>query len=244
MTLTRTVRLFESNSYQPTAEARVVEVVDQGIYLDQTIFYAESGGQPGDTGVLTSSDGKRIEISDTVYTDDKQRILHKTAPASPDVRPGDRVEAAIDWERRYRHMQMHSVLHLVCGLVDAPVTGCAIHADRGRLDFDLPDNTLDKTSLTDSINELIARNLPVETLNLQESEIDLHRPLARTVGVAPPRDDSSLRMIKIPGVDIQPCGGTHVAKTGEIEEVLVTKIEKKSRHNRRVTISFAKTMTP
>jgi misacylated tRNA(Ala) deacylase len=240
MTVTRTIRLFESDSYQRVAEAQVVEVVEEGIYLDRTIFYAESGGQPGDTGVLTTADAKAVQVHDAVYTDDKQRILHKTARAA-DVRPGDRVQAAIDWERRYRHMQMHSLLHLVCGLVDAPVTGCAIHADRGRLDFDLPDNTLDKTSLTDTINELIARNLPVEALNLQESEIDLHRPLARTVGVAPPRDDTSLRMIKIPGVDIQPCGGTHVAKTGEIEEVLVTKIEKKSRHNRRVTISFAKT---
>jgi Ser-tRNA(Ala) deacylase AlaX len=151
------------------------------------------------------------------------------------------VRAEIDWDRRYRHMQMHSVLHLVCGLVAAPVTGCAIYTDRGRLDFDLPENTLDKAALTDSINDLITRDLKLAVLNLGRDEVDFYRDRVRTADVSPPLAGSSLRMIEIPGVDLQPCGGTHVASTGEIGAVLVSKIEKKSRHNRRVTISFAET---
>lgn len=239
MTVIRTMRQFECDSYRRETEARVVAVTDDGVYLDQTVFYAESGGQPGDTGVLTTKDGRVIAVIDAVYTDDKSRILHKTADASPTLQEGDLVRAEIEWSRRYRHMQMHSVLHLVCGLVAEPVTGCAIHADRGRLDFDLPENTLDKAALTDAINELIARNLKLNVLDLGQDEIDIYRNRVRTVDVSPPLDGSSLRMIEIPGVDLQPCGGTHIASTGEIGAVVVSKIEKKSRHNRRVTIAFA-----
>ena len=240
MTLpTATVRLFEADSYLAEAEARIVSVSERGLCLDQTLFYADSGGQPGDSGVFVTEDGQAIDIVDTTYVPGRITILHKPKAIALDALEGRTVKMKIDWDRRYRHMQMHTCLHILSGLVNAPVTGCAIHTDHARLDFDLEENTLDKAALTEQVNEIIQRNVPVEVQNWAMSEVRARSELVRTALVAPPELGNTMRIVQIAGVDIQPCGGTHVRSTGEISTVFVRKIEKKSRRNRRVTLAFA-----
>jgi misacylated tRNA(Ala) deacylase len=233
-----TVRLFETDAYLTEAEGCIVSVSEQGIRMDQTLFYATSGGQPGDIGQLILQDSEPIEIAEATYAPGRITILHapKALPKAP--LEGRRVRMKIDWERRYRHMQMHTCLHILCSLIDAPITGCAIHADHARLDFDLEENTLDKTELTGRLNDIIKRDVPVEVTHWPLSEVRARPGLVRTAMVAPPESGDTMRIVQIVGVDVQPCGGTHVHSTGEIGKVFVRKIEKKSRRNRRVTVAF------
>jgi misacylated tRNA(Ala) deacylase len=233
-----TVRLFETDAYLKAAEGKIVSVSDQGIRLDRTLFYADSGGQPGDTGCLELNDGQAIEITDVNYAAGRITIVHSPGSAQPSHLEGQPVRMKIDWERRYRHMQMHTCLHILCSLIDAPITGCAIHADHARLDFDLEQNTLDKIELTARINEIIQKDVPIEILNWPISEVRARPGLVRTAFAAPPEIGDTMRIVQILGVDIQPCGGTHVRSTGEIGKVFIRKIEKKSRRNRRVTVAF------
>jgi misacylated tRNA(Ala) deacylase len=233
-----TVRLFETDAYLKESEGMIVSVSDQGIRLDRTLFYADSGGQPGDTGSLQLGDDQSIEIVDTNYAPGRITIVHTPKSPPSSALEGQSVRMKIDWERRYRHMQMHTSLHILCSLIDAPITGCAIHADHARLDFDLEQNTLDKAALTDRMNEIIQKDLPVEILNWPISEVRAKPGMVRTAFVAPPEIGDTMRIVQILGVDIQPCGGTHVRSTGEIGKIFVRKIEKKSRRNRRVTVAF------
>lgn len=233
-----TVRLFEADAYLTEADAQVVSASEEGIRLDRTLFYAGSGGQPGDSGSLVLDDGEAIAIADANYAPGRLTIVHTPQSDRPALAPGRPVTMKIDWQRRYRHMQMHTCLHILCSLVDAPITGCAIHADHARLDFDLEENTLDKAELTQRINDIIKQDAPVEVLHWPTSEVRARPGLVRTAMVAPPDTGDTMRIIQIRGVDIQPCGGTHVRSTGEIGKVFVRKIEKKSRRNRRVTIAF------
>jgi misacylated tRNA(Ala) deacylase len=232
-----TIKLFEADAYLTEAEGRVVSASDEGIRLDQTLFYAESGGQPGDCGLLVPDDGEAMEITGTNYAPGRITILH-TPKSVLRLSEGQPVKMKIDWERRFRHMQMHTCLHIVCSLVDAPVTGCAIHADHARIDFDLEENTLDKSELTGRINEVIKSDVPIEVQHWPISEVRARPGLVRTAMVGPPEIGDTMRIVQILGVDIQPCGGTHVRSTGEIGRVFVRKIEKKSRRNRRVTVAF------
>jgi misacylated tRNA(Ala) deacylase len=237
-----TIRLFDSDAYLKEAEAKIVSASGNDIKLDQTLFYADSGGQPGDTGLIMLDDGPTIEIADANYAPGRLTILHtaKSIPLSEGrALEGRAVRMKIDWERRYLHMQMHTCLHILSSLIDAPITGCAIHADHARLDFDLEENTLDKAELTDRVNEIRLRDIPIQVLHMPASEVRATAGLVRTVFAAPPDMGDTMRLVQIPGVDIQACGGTHVRSTGEIREVFVRKIEKKSRHNRRVTVAFA-----
>jgi misacylated tRNA(Ala) deacylase len=233
-----TIKLFEADAYLSEAEGRVVSASDEGIRLDQTLFYAESGGQPGDCGLLMSDDGEVMEITSTTYAPGRITILHTPKSTPPHLSEGQPVKMKIDWERRFRHMQMHTCLHILCSLVDAPVTGCAIHADHARIDFDLEENTLDKAELTGRINEIIKRDVPIEVEHWPISEVRARPGLVRTAMVAPPEIGDTMRIVQISGVDIQPCGGTHVRATAEIGKVFVRKIEKKRRRNRRVTVAF------
>jgi misacylated tRNA(Ala) deacylase len=236
-----TIKLFEADAYLAEAEGRVVSASDEGIRLDQTLFYAESGGQPGDCGVLVPDGSEATEITSTTYAPGRITILHTPKSVHPRLAEGQPVKMKIDWERRFRHMQMHTCLHILCSLVDAPVTGCAIHTDHARIDFDLEENTLDKAALTGRINEIIQRDVPVEVEHWPISEVRARPGLVRTAMVAPPEIGDTMRIVQIRGVDIQPCGGTHVRSTGEIGKVFVRKIEKKSRRNRRVTVAFGET---
>jgi misacylated tRNA(Ala) deacylase len=235
----QTIRLFEDDAYLTEAEGQVLSVSDRGIRLDRTLFYADSGGQPGDSGTLTLADGQVVEIAEANYAPGRITIVHTPTSVLPSSFEGQTIKMKIDWDRRYRHMQLHTCLHILSSFVDAPITGCAIHADHARLDFDLEENTLDKAELTDRINEVINRNIATEVLHWPLSKARATPGLVRTASVAPPEMGDTLRIVQIPGVDIQACGGTHVRSTGEIGEIVVRRIEKKSRRNRRVSVAFA-----
>ncbi|ANJ73035.1 alanyl-tRNA editing protein [Ralstonia insidiosa] len=236
-----TLKRFDEDAYRVTCDATVVAVHPEGIELDQTVFYARSGGQAGDTGVLTLGDGQTIAIADTVYSPDRQTVLHVPAEGADLtlLASGTPVTAAIDWDRRHRLMRLHTCLHLLGSLIPVPVTGCGISPDSGRIDFDLPESTLDRDTLTTQLNELIGRNTPVRIDLITPEELAAQPELVRTIGAAPPVGAGAIRIIHIDGIDRQPCGGTHVRATGEIGRVVVTKIEKKSRQNRRVAVAFA-----
>ncbi|MFY2641729.1 alanyl-tRNA editing protein [Achromobacter insuavis] len=234
-----TLKRFDDAPYEQQCEATVIAVGADGVELDQTLCYARSGGQAGDSGTLTLADGRALPVADTVYADDRRRILHVLAEGTATPQVGDRVTVRIDWPRRHRLMRLHTCLHLLGSLVPAPVTGCSISPDSARIDFDLPESTLDKADLTERLNALIQARTDVTVNTITPEELAAQPDLVRTVGAAPPGGTARIRIIEIPGVDRQPCGGTHVANTGEIGPVTVTKIEKKSRTNRRVVVAFA-----
>lgn len=229
-----TEELFRADAYLQTCAARVVAVSSEGIVLDRTVFYPEGGGQPGDTGLLEAADGATIAIVDTRKSSDG--ILHVPAPgALPAI--GDAVTATIDWDRRHAHMRMHTCLHLLCALIPAPVTGGSIARDRGRLDFDLAEG-LDKPALEAALKALISADHPVGSHYITDAELEASPALVRTLAVAPPRGEGRVRLVSVEGVDLQPCGGTHVARTGEIGAVALGKFENKGKHNRRVNVLF------
>ncbi|WP_063585277.1 alanyl-tRNA editing protein [Achromobacter ruhlandii] len=234
-----TLKRFDDAPYEQQCEATVIAVGADGVELDQTLCYARSGGQAGDSGTLTLADGRALPVADTLYADDRRRILHVLAEGAAAPQVGDRVTVRIDWPRRHRLMRLHTCLHLLGSLVPAPVTGCSISPDSARIDFDLPESTLDKADLTERLNALIQARTDVTVNTITPEELAAQPDLVRTVGAAPPGGAARIRIIEIPGVDRQPCGGTHVANTGEIGPVTVTKIEKKSRTNRRVVVAFA-----
>lgn len=230
--------LFDDEPYQHTFTARVRAVSEQGVALEQTLFYPTGGGQPGDQGTLFLADGTSTMVLTTERDPLLRTLIWHQLENPTAFKVGQEVQGCLDWDRRYQHMRMHTCLHLLCSIIDAPVTGCSIGADKGRLDFDLPESTLDKEQITLSLNELIAAALDVRTHMLPVSEYQNQPELNRT-RIAPPTSQGTVRVIDIPGVDIQPCGGTHVGNTREIGAVVCDKIEKKSRHNRRVTVRFA-----
>ena len=234
-----TERLYETDAYAQECEAQVVAVSDAGIVLDRTVFYARGGGQPGDTGRLIIADGEEIAVTDTLKNSDSDN-LHVLAAdlSSLPLRVGDRVTAVIDWERRYQHMRMHTCLHLLCALIDAPVTGGNLGSEKGRLDFDLPDASPDKSLLTEKLNALISADTRTELQWITDEELAAQPELVKTLSVQPPTGVGLVRLLKIDGVDLQPCGGTHVKQTGEIGPVRISKIEKKSRLNRRISVVF------
>lgn len=234
-----TLKRFDDDAYLDHCQATVVAVSEAGIELDQTVCYARSGGQAGDTGTLATADGRVVTLTETVYADDRTRILHVPAPGMPALQPGDRVEVRIDWARRHRLMRLHTCLHLLGSVIPVPVTGCGISPDAARIDFDLPESTLDKADLTARLNALIDARTPVGIDRITPEQLAAQPDLVRTIGAAPPAGTAHIRIVDIPGVDRQPCGGTHVANTGEIGAMVVTKIEKKSRTNRRVVVNFA-----
>ena len=233
-----TEEVFRQDAYAQSCEALVTAVDDAGVRLDRTVFYPLGGGQPGDSGELVLHDGTAIRIVDTRKGATPDEIVHvPETPADPAL-VGSGVTARIDWDRRHRLMRIHTCLHLLCSLIPAPVTGGSIRDGSGRLDFDLPESTLDKQDLTTRLNRLVAEDHPVNPRWISEEELDANPSLVRTMSVAPPRGRGSVRLLDVEGVDLQPCGGTHVASTGEIGRVRVTKIEKKGRQNRRVVVAF------
>ena len=233
-----TEEVFRQDAYAQSCQACMTAVDEAGIRLDRTVFYPLGGGQPGDTGTLSLEDGTVVRIVDTRKGEAAGEIVHvPDGPVDP-ARAGSQVVARIDWDRRHRLMRMHSCLHLLCSLIAAPVTGGSIRDGSGRLDFDLPESTLDKADLTERLNRLVAEDHPVTSRWIDEAELDANPSLVRTMSVAPPRGQGSVRVLEIAGVDLQPCGGTHVVSTGEIGPVRVTKIEKKGRQNRRVSVAL------
>lgn len=233
-----TEEIFRSDAYARSCEAVVTAVDGRGIRLDRTVFYPMGGGQPGDTGILRLAGGEGVAIVDTVKDGESGEHLHVPAPGALALGVGDKVTAEIDWQRRYRLMRMHTCLHLLCAVVKGGVTGGSVGEARGRLDFDLPDRTLDKDAITAELNRLIAENHRLEAKWISEQELAVNPDLVRTMSVKPPTGQGRVRLIDVAGVDLQPCGGTHVKATGEVGRVRVAKIESKGRHNRRINVMF------
>ncbi len=229
--------LYREDSYLKSCEATVTSVTELGIETDQTVFYPLGGGQLGDTGKLTLADGTEITITDTRKDRESGQEYHVVEdPAAVNV--GDKVTLTLDWERRYSLMRFHSCLHMLCSLIDAPVTSGSIQVDRARLDFDLQD-PIDKEPITAALNELVERDIPMSSRYITDAELDAQPELVRTMSVQPPRNaQGTIRLVEFEGVDLQPCGGTHVASTAEIGRVLIKKVEKKGKQNRRITLVF------
>jgi misacylated tRNA(Ala) deacylase len=237
-----TEELFREDARLVRCEALVVAVDERGIRLDRTVFYPLGGGQAGDAGTLTTAAGRVIAIADTRKGGEPGEIVHVPAPdaALGGLAAGYTVTAEIDWARRHRHMRFHTATHLLCALVPHPVDGCSITADYARLDFHMTD-PLDKEALTAGIARYVAAAHPVSHRWISEDELDANPGLVRSMSVQPPRGLGRVRVMEVEGVDLQPCGGTHVSNTSEIGAVIVTKIEKKSAKTRRVVLGFAAT---
>ena len=236
-----TEELFREDAALPACEATVLACDETGIVLDRTVFYPLGGGQAGDAGTLTAASGAVLPIADTRKHPARPGDIAHVPAAGADLAafaPGTRVAAAIDTERRRAHMRFHTATHLLCALVPHPVDGCSITAGYARLDFHM-NEPLDKEALTAGIARLVAESHPVRHRWITEAELDANPQLVRSMSVQPPRGQGRVRVLEIEGVDLQPCGGTHVANTAEIGAVVVTKIEKKSAMTRRVVLGFA-----
>ncbi len=236
-----TEELFREDATLRDCSARVLAFADGAVILDRTVFYPLGGGQAGDAGALMLDDGRRVAVVDTRKSKEHPgAVLHLLAPGTDAsmLLPGTPVTAQIDWARRFRHMRFHTTTHLLCALVPHAVDGCSITADYARLDFHMSE-PLDKEALTAGIARLVAEAHPVRHRWISEAELDANPGLVRSMSVQPPRGLGRIRVLEIDGVDIQPCGGTHVGNTAEIGAVVVTKIEKKSAMTRRVVLGLA-----
>lgn len=242
-----TKHLFIEDAYLSTAEGVVTAIHENGaIELDQTNFYATSGGQPGDTGFFERSDGSKIDITNTVCGETKQDILHLPAEDAAKPEIGEKLTLHIDWERRYKLMRMHTACHLLSVICPYPVTGAAVSDKDSRVDFDMSGleeekAALNKVDITNKLQEMIAANDPVYTQWITEAELDANPDLVKSKNVRPPRGLGKIRLVCIgneASVDSQPCGGTHVSETQEVGAIHIGKIENKGRENKRFRIRF------
>src|SRR5262252_9412518 len=231
--------LFRDDAYLKAATARVAAVHERGIELDRTIFYPLGGGQQGDAGAWVRENGQRIIIADTRKGEAIDSVVHVPAPGMPQPEPGELLALEIDWERRYALMRLHTALHVMSCVVVAPVTGGNIASDKARLDFDIEMSLLDGERIERETNALIGRGIATETVWITDQELDERPELVKTMSVQPPRGAGRVRLLKIPGIDLQPCGGTHVRNIAEIGGIRVLKIRSEGRRNRRVEIALA-----
>ena len=230
--------LFRDDSYRAETEAVVLASEPRGIALDRTVFYPQGGGQSGDKGTLMLEDGTAIPIVTTIYDSDRATILHVPTEGAALPRPGARVIARIDWDLRYKRMRAHTALHLLSVVAPYPVTGGSVGDADGRLDFDSGEAALDKADIESRLNALIALDAAVSQSWIADAELEANPGLIKTMSVKPPMGTGRVRLIAIEGLDLQPCGGTHVKRTGEIGRASVTGIEKKGKINRRVRIAL------
>lgn len=229
--------LFRDDAYATEFEAEIISAAPGHVVLDRTLFYPEGGGQPGDTGVLLLPDGRELKVTDTKKGEQPGTVAHLLADAAVELAPGTRLAGRIDWDRRHRLMRMHTCLHLLSAVIIAPVTGGAVGDGYGRLDFDLPESP-DQAEVQQKLDALIRRDAPVSFRWITDAELDAQPELVKTLSVQPPRGAGKVRLVQVEGIDLQPCGGTHVARIGEIGQVLITKVEKKGKQNRRVRLEF------
>jgi len=232
--------LFRDDPYQTGADCRIIaHTPEGGLIVDRSIFYATGGGQPGDSGMLDWAGG-RLPIATAIKVDGGIALLPAEPLAMPPV--GAEARQVLDWTRRHRHMRVHTALHLLSVVIPLPVTGGAIAQDKGRLDFDMPDPPGDVAAIEGILNSLIDRDLPVTEDWITDSELEANPGLVKTMSVRPPVGQGRVRLIRIGQgagqIDLQPCGGTHVARTGEIGRVEIGRIEKKGRQNRRVSLTL------
>ncbi|WP_455374464.1 alanyl-tRNA editing protein [Limibacillus halophilus] len=229
--------LFQEDSYLKECEAEIIATGPEGVLLSQTVFYPTGGGQPGDSGQLLLADGQAFQVAEARKGAGPGEVLHILAEGSALPPVGAKVTARIDWERRYRHMRMHTCLHVLCSQVEGDVTGGSVGDGKGRLDFNLPEAP-DKEALVQAVNRVIAGDHPVRPRWVSDEELESNPDLVRTMSVRPPSGFGQVRLLEIEGVDLQACGGTHVARTSEIGWVRIGKIENKGKQNRRINILF------
>jgi len=233
--------LFREDFYLSTAEGTVTAVRDNGaIELDQTCFYATSGGQPGDTGFLERADGSRIELGVTVTGEDKSVILHMPLEGQPRPEIGEKLVLHIDWPRRYRLMRMHTACHILSTVCSYPITGAAVGEDESRVDFDMSE-TIDKDEVTAKMMEVVRANHPVYLQWITDEELEANPGIVKSKNVRPPMGMGRISLVCIgenAAIDSQPCGGTHVSETQEVGDIYIAKIEKKGKENRRFRIRF------
>jgi misacylated tRNA(Ala) deacylase len=234
----KTDDLFRADSMLKSATATVMSLTEQGgVLLDRTVFYAQGGGQPGDRGRMVLANGTAVTITNTVYAEDRLGIIHLLEPGAAAPSRGETVTVELDWPLRYARMRVHTALHLLSVALPYPVTGGQIgEGGEGRLDFDIPEGGLDKAEITATVNAMIATNAAVTDRWITDEELDANPALVKTMKVKPPRGSGRVRLVEIAGIDLQPCGGTHVRNLSEIGRVEVTEIEKKGKQNRRVRI--------
>jgi misacylated tRNA(Ala) deacylase len=232
--------LFRDDAYLRDCSATVLDVTDGALVLDRTVFYATSGGQPGDRGVLVGLSGSETAIMGARYLDgSRSGIAHVPSdPAAPRPDVGEQVSARIDWGTRYARMRMHTALHLLSAVLPYAVTGGAVGESESRLDFDIPEAGLDKDEITARLNDMIASDAEVRIRWIDDEELAANPGLIKTMSVKPPMGTGKVRLVEIVGLDLQPCGGTHVRRTSEIGAVRVTQIEKKGKLNRRVRLAL------
>jgi len=227
-------KLFEENSYLKEFKAKIISVNigEKTIELDNTAFYARSGGQPGDIGEIIA-DGQKIDVIETIKTgSDIKNILENINVLSIN----QKITARINWDKRYKYMRMHSALHLMCASIPLGVTGGQIGYEKSRLDFNDPEKKINKDELQKKINELMKQDHEIIYEYIDSNILESKPELVRTMSVKPPKIEGKLRFVKIGNIDFQPCGGTHVKSTREIGEIKIGKIENKGKMNRRVNI--------
>ena len=233
-----TEELFREDAYMKTCDAQVLQVMAEGVVLNRTVFYPEGGGQPGDIGKLIKLDGSTVPILNTIKT--PNGILHITNNYLGENFVEEKIQITIDWERRLKHMKMHTALHVLCSQVEGAVTGGSVGGQKSRLDFDMPGEKPDKEELQEKMMDIINSDYPLSFSWISESELEMKPELVRTMSVKPPIGAGKIRMIRIgENIDFQPCGGTHVKSTGEIGVIKIGKIENKGRQNRRINLTLA-----
>jgi misacylated tRNA(Ala) deacylase len=230
--------LFRADAYLRTASARVVAAHEHAIELDRTIFYPTGGGQAGDSGALLRASGERIAVVDTRKGESRDSVMHILAPAAPQPAVGEELTLELDWPRRHVLMRLHTALHVMSCVVVAPVTGGNIAPAKARLDFDIDMSLLDPARIERETNSLIARGVETETVWISDEELDARPELVKTMSVQPPRGGGRVRLVRIPGIDLQPCGGTHVRNIAEIGAIRVLRIRSEGKRNRRVEIAL------
>jgi misacylated tRNA(Ala) deacylase len=230
--------LFRADAYARETQAAVIDAAPGRIVLDVSLFYPRGGGQPGDRGSLLRADGSSVDIGDTVYDADRKTILLVSAEGSGVLSAGERVTARLDWGVRYARMRAHTALHLLSVVLPFPVTGGSVGDAEGRLDFDSGESAFYRAEIETRINELVATDAAVSTRWIADAELEANPGLVKTMKVKPPMGSGRVRLVEIAGLDLQPCGGTHVARLSEIGRIEVTGIEKKGKLNRRVRIKL------
>ena len=228
--------LFRDDAYLHTATAQVLSADTRGVELDRTIFYPLGGGQPGDTGVLLRANGEPLAVLDSRKGEQPNSVLHLVPAGSALPEPGETLTLQLDWARRHRLMRLHTALHVMSCVVRAPVSGGNISPDKGRLDFDIDMSLLDAKDIEQRTNELIASGVATATVWITDAELDAQPELIKTMSVQPPRGAGRVRLLQIPGIDLQPCGGTHVRNIAEIGAIRVLKIRSEGKRNKRVEI--------
>ena len=230
-----TEALFKHDAYLQECKAQIIVSSNEFVVLDKTVFYPTGGGQPGDTGQIKWNDNS-VDVIDTRYSKNGE-IQHFLKNNNPLPSEGVTVKAEINWDRRYRHMRMHTALHLLGSILKYGVTGGNIGAEKSRLDFDMSE-PVDKDAVDEALQNLVKKNVPIKSTWISDEELDAQPDLVRTMSVKPPKGLGKVRLLEIEGIDIQPCGGTHVKSTGEIGCVQLGKVEKKGKHNRRVYVKL------